>query len=123
MLVKLIQKKIGELDEEAEIGNIYPVLEINAVDNFSTRICIIPEDGTPTVPLLSLFEIIDPTIPPDWEIETKEGMYFTIRPKTFVGKKYSFWEDYFDGTPELQKECEEIIQKEVEKIKKFHNII
>lgn len=92
---------------------LYVVLGISFdCDEHSPTITIKTEDADiPAIFNLDEFEIIDPSISPNWVMTVHSPTRYSIRPKAFVG---DFWGDFHDADPH----AEEIfwkVYKELEK--------
>ena len=120
----MIVKYIGENTENKSWlvpGKDYYVLEIIINSAPTLQFRLISEDlRTPIIIQSNLFEIVDNKIPDNWYLNKLET-YVEILPKSIFLYKGSFWEDYFDSTPEIESRCRDIVEKQISEIQKFHN--
>lgn len=72
-------------------GELYEVIGIEA-DDFR----VIDDTGSPVLFERVLFEIVDPSRPPDWITEQLDGAEYASPPELNTP---GFWEDYFEHDP------------------------
>ncbi len=102
---KNIDNHIGDdLDnEKLTIGKVYDVI---AVEGEYYR--IIDDDHEPILYNRKLFEVVDSNIPPDW-VETIFDDEIFIEPLDTL--KPGFYEDYFDGVPDVVQRYQQLLKK------------
>ncbi len=122
MIVKYYKKREEFSDSGITLGNNYLVLKFIFHGNNNYYI-ILDESNEPIVYPVSLFEILDPSLPLDWIFSVNKDLsgeqYATFEPVNF---KNDILADFHDSTPEREQECKIILEKEVQILKKFHEL-
>jgi hypothetical protein len=87
------------------VGDVFVVVEFNAIRGNEPHLRVVrpddlPEDRLPPLWPASMFEVLDPSVPPNWEvhIEIVDGTSFLkVAPPSW--HRPGFWEDLADWTP------------------------
>jgi len=125
MLVKLIASQRDESNPTLILGKEYIVLTVGysrkSMGGLYYR--LLDENLSATLYNFSLFEIVDPSLPEDWQVAIEDAESFIVEPRVFSRPiRNSFWEDFFEGDSVRRVEAWKVLDAEIRKIQSFHGI-
>jgi hypothetical protein len=125
MIVKHVTQEPNKTGRTLILGKEYVVLSVDYYGREKTGLDyrILDEQGTPALYSYRLFEVVDPALPPEWQVSIYDGELFLIEPKAFfTSTRNGFWEDYYEGDSARQMEAYKVVDTEFKKIQAFHGL-
>lgn len=103
----------GRLHQSITPLEAYCVIE---VDHENYR--VMDDKGEPILYPKALFKVVDPSIPPGWQLDEYEDGEFHLRPTEMAAP--GFYEDFFcsDGDKDAQKETQRVVREVLEAMMK-----